>query len=299
MRSLFVLLSLAALLPRVAPAASIKIGVIAELTGDMPAVGTSCRNALTLAAKEVNDAGGVDAGGAKSPIELIVEDNAGKADQSALAAQKLISQDKVLAIVGPNASRYAIPAAEIAESSKTVLITPWSTNPKATLNARTGEPKRYVFRACFIDPFQGRVVARFAREYMKAATAAVLYDVGSEYNKGITDVFRKTFEENKGKICAFETYTTGDKDFSAQLTKIEGASPALDRSGGEPGYDLALREHGEQQHWKRHDQGGGRERAPAQLVERDHVVNRDRQGAGFAPGQHDAEDEIIPRKNHR
>jgi branched-chain amino acid transport system substrate-binding protein len=87
----------------------------------------------------------------------VVEDNAGKADQAASAAQKLITQDEVLAIIGPNASRYAIPASEIAESSETVLITPWSTNPKTTLDANTDEPKKYVFRACFIDPFQGRV----------------------------------------------------------------------------------------------------------------------------------------------
>jgi branched-chain amino acid transport system substrate-binding protein len=204
---------------------AVRIGVIAELTGDMPAVGASCRNAAQLAAREANDAGGVEVNGGRLRVDLVVEDNAGKADQSALAAQKLISQDKVLALVGPNASRYAIPAAEIAESSKTVLITPWSTAPKTTLNARTGKPKQYVFRACFIDPFQGGVLARFAAENLKATKAAVLYDVASEYNKGIADVFRKSFEARQGKVVAFETYTTGDKDFSAQLTKIKAAAP--------------------------------------------------------------------------
>ncbi|MCC8999135.1 MAG: ABC transporter substrate-binding protein [Candidatus Contendobacter sp.] len=202
-----------------------KLGVIAELTGDMPAVGTSCKNAAELAVKEINAAGGLQVGKEKMKVQLVVEDNAGKADQSAAAAQKLITQDEVLAIVGPNASRYAIPASEIAESSETVLITPWSTNPKTTLDANTNQPKKYVFRACFIDPFQGGVLAKFALEKLKAKKAAVLYDVASDYNKGIAEVFKTNYEKLGGKIVAFETYTTNDKDFSAQLTKIKDAKP--------------------------------------------------------------------------
>jgi branched-chain amino acid transport system substrate-binding protein len=204
---------------------TIRIGVIAELTGDMPAVGESCRKAAEIAVQEVNNAGGLDIGNKKYKVELFVEDNAGKADQSASAAQKLITQKKVHAIVGPNATRYAIPASEIAESSKVVLITPWSTNPKTTLDAKTSVPKKYVFRACFIDPFQGRVVAKFAMENLKAKKAAVLYDVASDYNKGIAEFFKETFEQSGGKVVAFETYTTNDKDFSGQLTKIKKASP--------------------------------------------------------------------------
>ena len=205
----------------------VKIGVIAELTGDIPAVGASCKNAVLMAEDEIDKAGGLEIGGTKMPIGLVIEDNAGKAEQSALSAQKLITQDKVIAIIGPNASRYAIPAAEIAESAKTVLITPWSTSPKATLNARTGEPKKYVFRACFIDPFQGRVVAKFTLDNLKFKKAAVLYDVASDYNKGIAEYFKETYEKNGGKVVAFETYTTGDKDFSAQLTKIKQAAPEV------------------------------------------------------------------------
>ncbi len=204
---------------------TLKLGVIAELTGDMPAVGASCRNAAEMAVKEINEAGGLQVGEEKMKVVLVVEDNAGKADQSAAAAQKLITQDEVLAIVGPNASRYAIPASEIAESSETVLITPWSTNPKTTRDANTDEPKKYVFRACFIDPFQGRVLAKFALENLKAQKAAVLYDVASDYNKGIAEVFKENYEALGGKIVAFETYTTNDKDFSAQLTKIKAAAP--------------------------------------------------------------------------
>jgi branched-chain amino acid transport system substrate-binding protein len=204
---------------------SVKVGLIAELTGDIPAVGASCRNAAEMAVKEINDTGGIDIGGRKYRMELFIEDSAGKPDQAASSAQKLITQKGVVAIVGPNASSNAIPASEIAESSKVVLITPWSTNPKTTLDARSGAPKKFVFRAAFIDPFQGRVVAKFAKDTMKAHRAAVLYDIASDYNKGIAEFFRKTFEEDGGQVVAFESYTTNDKDFSAQLTKIRSASP--------------------------------------------------------------------------
>jgi branched-chain amino acid transport system substrate-binding protein len=206
---------------------TIKVGVVAELTGDIPAVGASCKNAAEMAVQQINDAGGLDVGGTKYKVELFIEDNAGKADQSASAAQKLITQQNVVAIIGPNASRYAIPASEIAESSKVVLISPWSTNPKTTLNAKDDSPKKYVFRAAFIDPFQGRVVAKFALDNLKATKAAVLYDVASDYNKGIAEFFKQTYEESGGTVVAFETYTTGDKDFSAQLTKIKEAAPEV------------------------------------------------------------------------
>ncbi len=204
---------------------TVRVGVIAELTGDMPAVGESCKKAAQLAVKEMNDAGGIQAGDKRYKVELFIEDNAGKADQSASAAQKLITQQKVVAIIGPNATRYAIPASEIAEGSKVLLIAPWSTNPKTTVDGRTGAPKKYVFRACFTDPFQGRVLARFAMDSLKARKAAVLYDVASDYNKGVAEFFKATFERNGGKVVAFETYTTNDRDFSAQLTKIKKAEP--------------------------------------------------------------------------
>ena len=206
---------------------TIKIGVIAELTGDVPAVGASCKNAAEMAVAEINNAGGIQLGDKKYKVDLIIEDNAGKADQAASSAQKLITQKKVVAIVGPNVSRYALPAAEIAESSKVVLITPWSTAPKVSLDSKTGAPKKYVFRSCFIDPFQGRVLAKFALDNLKLKKAAVLYDVASEYNKGIAEIFKEVYEQNGGKVVAFETYTTNDKDFSSQLTKIKKAAPEI------------------------------------------------------------------------
>ena len=204
---------------------TIKVGLIVELTGDMPGVGASSKNAAQLAVNEQNSTGGISIGGKPYQIELVVEDNASKAEQSVAAVNKLITQDNVLAIVGPNASLGAIPAAEIAEYNKTLLITPWSTNPKTTLDTTTGKPKDYVFRACYTDPFEGRVLARFVLEKLKAKKVAVLYDVASEAPKSQADLFRLTFEELGGKTVAFETYTTGDRDFSAQLTKIKSANP--------------------------------------------------------------------------
>lgn len=198
---------------------SIQIGVNAELTGSVPVVGQSCKNAALMAEAEINAAGGLEVGGKKYEVKMLVEDNEDKAESAAAAAQKLINQNQVLAMIGANASRNAIPAASVAESAKVPMISPWSTNVKLT------QGKKYVFRACFIDDFQGVVCAKFSLNNLGARTAAVLYDVASEYNKGIAEVYKKSFEENGGQIVAFETYTTGDKDFSAQLTKIVAANP--------------------------------------------------------------------------
>lgn len=207
--------------------ATVRVGLIVELTGDLPAVGASSKNAAELAVRQVNDAGGLTMSGRAYQVELAIEDNASKADQSAAAAQKLVSDSSVVAIVGPNASLGAIPAAEIAESAQMVLITPWSTNPKTTLNARTGAPKKYVFRACFTDTFEGRVLAKFAIGHMHAHKAAILYDPSSDAPKSQADLFTSIFTELGGTIVATETYTAGDKDFSAQLTKISQSAPEV------------------------------------------------------------------------
>jgi len=201
---------------------TIRIGLNVELTGGIPVVGESSRNAAELAVKEVNDAGGLEVGGQTYMLELVVEDDEDKAESAAAAAQKLATAG-VVAMIGPNASRNAIPAAEVAESAGMPMISPWSTNPKTTVDAQTGEPKKYVFRAAFIDDFQGVVAAKFAMDELHTQAPAVLYDVASEYNKGIAEVYRRTLEENGVTVVAFETYTTGDKDFTAQLTKIIAA----------------------------------------------------------------------------
>jgi branched-chain amino acid transport system substrate-binding protein len=145
-----------------------------------------------------------------------------KAESAAAAAQKLNAAG-VLLMIGPNASRNAIPASTVAEANKMPMISPWSTNPKTTIDPDTGQPKKYVMRACFIDDFQGVVAAKFAMTELGSKKPAVLYAVDSEYNKGIAEIFKRTMEENGILVVAFETYTTGDKDFSAQLTKIKEA----------------------------------------------------------------------------
>jgi branched-chain amino acid transport system substrate-binding protein len=194
---------------------TIKIGVIAPLTGSIPLVGQSTVNAAQLAVNEVNDAGGLSIDGQQLQIELLIEDNEDKKETAVSAAQKLINQAGVVAIVGPQASRNAIPAAAVAESARVPLISPWSTNPETTAG------RKYVFRVAFIDPFQGRVMARFAIEELGAQKAAVLYDVASEYNKGIAEIFRQIFVDAGGEMAAFESYTTGETDFSAQLAAIK------------------------------------------------------------------------------
>jgi len=206
---------------------TVKVGLIAELTGDIPAVGASCKNSAELAAKEINDSGGITIAGKNYTVELFIQDSAAKPDQSAAAAQKLITQNNVIAIIGPNASSNAIPASEIAETSKTVLITPWSTNPKTTQDSRTGEPKNYVFRACFTDVFEGHILGKFAAGNLGVKRAAILFDVASEVLKSQSELFKNSFEKSGGTVAAYETYTTGDKDFSAQLTKIKNAAPQI------------------------------------------------------------------------
>lgn len=205
---------------------SVKIGLNAELTGEMPAVGASSRNAAEMFVSQINAAGGLDLGGEKLPVKLVIGDNGARADQARTVAQRLISQDNVVAMVGPDASSCAIPASIVAETFRCPMISPWSTNTKTTLD-EAGKSKRHVFRACFTDPFEARVLAKFVLNNLKAKTAAVLFDVASEAPNGQAGLFREVFEQNGGKVVAFETYTTGDRDFSAQLTKIKAQNPEV------------------------------------------------------------------------
>jgi len=210
------------------PSASsgIKIGLNAELTGESPAVGASCKNAALLFTEQVNATGGIQVGDKKIPLKLVIGDNGGKADQSASVAQKLVSQDNVLAIVGPNVSTCAIPASEVTESLQCLMVSPWSSNPKTT-ETTTGKSKHYIFRACCTDPFEIKAVTKFALNQLKSKRAAVLYDVASETPNTQANIFRQEFEKGGGTITAFETYSTGDRDFSAQLTKIKASQPDL------------------------------------------------------------------------
>lgn len=202
-----------------APGNEIRLGINAELTGNKPMVGASCKKAMELLADQVNQAGGLKLGNKQYAIKLFVEDNGDQPESAAAAAQKLISQDHVLAIIGPNASDNANAAAGICEAAQVIMISPWSTNPQTTAG------RKFVFRACFIDDFQGQVMAKFARNTLKAQTAAVLYDGSLEYNKGIAEYFQKSFEAEGGKVVAFESYPKDARDFSPQLTAIKAANP--------------------------------------------------------------------------
>ncbi|MBI5582967.1 MAG: ABC transporter substrate-binding protein [Deltaproteobacteria bacterium] len=194
----------------------IKIGFNIPLTGDIPKVGEGSKYAGEMLKERINKAGGLKVGAKTYKLEFVYQDNEAKAESATATALKLISQDKVLALIGPQSSKQAVPAGEVADANKTVMITPWSTNPKATLN------RPWVFRACFLDDFQGPVLAKFATQELKAKKAAVLYDIASDYPKGLAEFFKGAFQKinGPGSVVAFETFTTKDRDFSAQLTKI-------------------------------------------------------------------------------
>jgi len=194
----------------------IKIGINAPMTGDIPKVGEGTKYAAMLWLEDIEKAGGLEVGGKKYDVELVIEDNEAKAESAVKANMKMISQDDVLAIVGPQSSKQAIPAGEVANKYKTVMISPWSTNPSTTLD------RPYVFRGCFLDPFQGPVVANFITDEFGFTKAAVLYDVASDYPKGLAEVFKAAWEKKNGagSVVAYESFTTKDTDFSSQLTKI-------------------------------------------------------------------------------
>jgi branched-chain amino acid transport system substrate-binding protein len=218
---LLVVVSGCAPAPPAPPPPEIRIGLITTLSGDLAeSYGASTVDAARLAIQPVNEAGGLDLGGVKQKITLVIEDDQDRAEIATRSAQKLINQDKVVALIGPSLSRNAIPVADVAESARIPMISPNSTNPATTAG------KKYVFRVDFIDPFQGRVIARFARDELRAQNAAVLYDVASAYNKGIAEVFKQAFTETGGDVVAFETYTTGEKSFTQQIARIKqsGAS---------------------------------------------------------------------------
>ncbi len=218
----FVLLSILlgfALVVSAAPPTVIRIGVNAPLTGDIPKVGEGTKFAAQMWLDDINKAGGLQVGNKKYKVELVIEDNEAKAESAVAANTKMITQNRVLVIVGPQASKQAVPAGEVANNYETPMITPWSTNPNATLN------RSWVFRACFLDPFQGPVVANFVTDQFKFTKAAILYDVGSDYPKGLAEFFKKAWEglHGAGSVVAYESFTTKDKDFSAQLTKIKNS----------------------------------------------------------------------------
>lgn len=198
---------------------TIKIGINAPITGDIPKVGEGTKFAAQMWLEDINAAGGLDVGGTKYKVELVIEDNESKAESAVKANTKLITEDEVLVIVGPQSSKQAVPAGEVANNYSTPMISPWSTNPKTTMN------RPFVFRGCFLDPFQGPVAANFITEEFGFTKAAVLYDVASDYPKGLAEFFKKAWEKlhGPGSVVAYESFTTKDADFSSQLTKINNS----------------------------------------------------------------------------
>jgi len=198
---------------------SIRIGVNAPLTGDIPKVGEGTKFAAQMWLDDVNAAGGIEVGGKKYKVELIIEDNESKAESAVKANTKLITEEDVLAIIGPQSSKQAIPAGGKANELGTPMISPWSTNPDTT------KDRPFVFRGCFLDPFQGPVVANFIKDEFGFKKAAVLYDVASDYPKGLAEFFKAAWEKQNGpgSVVAYESFTTKDADFSSQLTKINNS----------------------------------------------------------------------------
>lgn len=192
---------------------AIKIGEFASLTGKEAAFGQSSHKGTLLAIEEANAAGGV----LGKQLQLVTEDNQSKAGESATIVKKLISRDKVVAILGEVASSRSIEAAPIAQSARIPQISPSSTNPAVT---ETGD---YIFRVCFIDPFQGVVMAKFAKDTLKVRRVAVLTSVSSAYSVGLARYFKEKFTADGGVVAIEQRYSEGDRDFKAQLTAVRAA----------------------------------------------------------------------------
>jgi branched-chain amino acid transport system substrate-binding protein len=193
----------------------IKVGEYASLTGKEATFGISSHEGTLMAIEEINAAGGV----LGKKLELLTEDTQSKPGEPATVVNKLIARDGVLGVLGEVASSRSLEAAPLCQQYKVPMVSPSSTNPKVT---ETGD---FIFRVCFIDPFQGTVMANFATRTLKATKVAVFTDVKSDYSKGLAQFFKESFVKNGGKIVAELDFNGGDKDFKAQLTAIKGANP--------------------------------------------------------------------------
>lgn len=195
----------------------IVVGEFASLTGSEATFGINSANGIELAKEEINNAGGV----LGRKIKILVEDDQSKPGQPSAAVKKLIASDKAVAILGEIASSRSLEAAPICQESKVPMISPGSTNPKVT------EVGDYIFRVCFIDPFQGTVMAKFALDTLKVKKVAILTDVKNDYSVGLTKYFKEYFNSHGGQIVSERSFSGGgtDKDFRAQLTSIKAAQP--------------------------------------------------------------------------
>lgn len=193
----------------------IVVGEFASLTGSEATFGNSSHEGTQLAVDEINAAGGV----LGRKVDLHTEDTRSAQQESAIVVKKLISRDKAVAILGEVASSRSLEAAPICQAAKIPMISPSSTNPRVT------EVGDYIFRVCFLDSFQGAILARFGKNTLKSQNCAIIMDVSQAYAVGLADYFKKPFIENGGKIVAEQKFSGGDKDFKAQLTAIKAANP--------------------------------------------------------------------------
>lgn len=196
-------------------AAGIKIGGVAPLSGAVAVYGVECKNGIDLAVKEINAAGGING----QMVEFICEDDEGDAAKSVSAYKKLITKDKTRLIIGSLTSGCTIAITSQAQANKVVQIAPAATAPAVT------DAGNFIFRCCFIDPFQGRVGGKFSYENLGAKTAAILYDIGNDYSVGLMENFVSEFSNLGGTVVASESYGTGEKDFNAIITKVKAANP--------------------------------------------------------------------------
>lgn len=200
---------------------TIKVGGLLEMTGGSASFGISGKNGIDLALKKINEKGVL--GGKK--LSLVVADTKSEASEATNGMQKLISQDKVVAVIGPNQSSAVIASGAINNGAKVVDITPMGTNPDVTVDPKTKQVKPYSFRTCFIDPFQGTVMASFASNELKVKRAAIYIDNTSDYAKGLAQFFKENFVKNGGQVVIEEAYLQKDTDFKSTLTKIKAAQP--------------------------------------------------------------------------
>ena len=200
-------------LPALRAQDTIKVGEYASLTGKEASFGQSSHKGITMAFEQINAAGGV----LGRKVELITEDDQTVPGQSATAAKKLIAREKVIALLGEVSSGRSLEAAPIAQANRVPMIAPAATNPKVT------QVGSYIFRVCFIDPFQATVMAKFAGGELKAHRVAVISSVSNAYSVGLAKYFREKFTADGGVIPVEQKYSEGDKDFRAQLTAVRAA----------------------------------------------------------------------------
>ncbi|MEP6743659.1 MAG: ABC transporter substrate-binding protein [bacterium] len=193
----------------------IVVGYYGDLTGRTSNFGQSTKNGVEMAVDEINKAGGING----RQIKVLSEDDEGRPEKAATVATKLIDQDRVIALVGEVASGNSLAAAPKAQAAKVPMISPSSTNPAVT---QVGD---YIFRVCFIDPFQGEVMAKFAANTLKAKKAAIMLDFNSPYSRGLTEFFESSFTKLGGQVVTKQSYTQGDRDYKGQLTSIRSANP--------------------------------------------------------------------------